>query len=398
MALRLRKSVMDNVRILDGEHASPDTQGPLRVAINGIHAKSGGGVTYLRNILPILANMPDIELHLFLHKNQLSLFDPISEKINVTLFSFQPTFFRTLGWEQLLIPRNARKLKCDVLFSPANYGPIFARNHVILLRNAVSVIKLAQKPRQIIYWLALSGATIISFLMAKRAIAVSDYAKNLLTFGFPSMITDKCTVVHHGVNQISSNKMQHTGLGTDLLAVSDIYVQKNYHNLISAFAILLKKRPGLRLIIIGQEIDHGYASQLRKLIKELKIQNNIIFKGRVETTELIDYYKNCRVFVFPSSIETFGNPLLEAMSVGVPIACSREAAMPEILGDTGLFFDPEDKYDMANKIEQLLSDDELSRNLGKMAGQRASSFLWQTTAAQTYIVLKDAAMRKPNVP
>jgi glycosyltransferase involved in cell wall biosynthesis len=72
--------------------------------------------------------------------------------------------------------------------------------------------------------------------------------------------------------------------------------------------------------------------------------------------------------------------------------------MPEILGDTGLFFDPEDKYDMVNKIEQLLSDDELSRNLGKMAGQRASSFLWQTTAAQTYTVLKDAAMRKPNVP
>ena len=99
MALRLRKSVMDNVPILDGEHASPDTQGPLRVAINGIHAKSGEGITYLRNILPILANMPDIELYLFLHKDQLKLFDPISEKINVTLFSFQPTFFRTLGWE-----------------------------------------------------------------------------------------------------------------------------------------------------------------------------------------------------------------------------------------------------------------------------------------------------------
>jgi len=382
---------MDSIPVLDGEHTSPNTQVPLRVAINGIHAKSGGGVTYLRNILPILANMPDIELHLFLHKNQFSLFDPISEKINVTLFSFQPTFFRTLGWEQLVIPKNARKMKCDVLFSPANYGPIFARNHVILLRNAVSVIKLAQKPRQIIYWLALSGATIVSFLTAKKAIAVSDYAKKLLTFGFPSIITDKCTVVHHGVNQISLEQIQHTGLGTDLLAVSDIYIQKNYHNLISAFALLLKKRPDLRLIIIGQEIDQGYARKLRVLIKELKVQNNIVFKGRVETTELMDYYKNCRVFVFPSSIETFGNPLLEAMSVGVPIACSKKAAMPEILGNTGLFFDPEDKHDMAQKIEQLLSDEELSRNLGGMAARRANSFLWQKTAEQTYKVLKDAA-------
>jgi glycosyltransferase involved in cell wall biosynthesis len=381
---------MDNPPILDGEHGSSDIQVPLRVAINGIHAKSGGGITYLRNILPILAEMPDIELHLFLHENQLSLFEPINEKINVTLFSFQPTFFRTLVWEQLAIPKNAREMKCDVLFSPANFGPIFTRNHVILLRNAVSVIKLTQKPRQMIYWLVLSGATIFSFLMAKKAIAVSDYAKKLLTFGLPPAITNKCTVVYHGVCQVSSNQIQYTGLGCDLLAVSDIYVQKNYHNLISAFAVLLEKRPGLKLIIIGQEIDHGYARRLHQLIKELNIQNNICFKGRVETRELMDYYRNCRVFVFPSVIETFGNPLLEAMSVGVPIACSNQAAMPEILGNAGLFFDPEDKFDMATKIEQLLSDNELSKNLGGMAAQRASSFLWRKTAEQTYYVLKDA--------
>lgn len=397
MVLRLRKRVMDKRPIVDGKHTSSGSQGPLRVAINAIHSKSGGGLTYLRNILPILANMPDIEVHLFLHKNQFSLFSPISDKINVTLFSFQPTFFRTLVWEQLAVPKTARKIECDVLFSPANYGPIFGRNHVILLRNAVSVIKLTQKPKQMLYWLALSIATFISFLTAKKAIAVSDYAKKLLTFGLPSVVTDKCTVVHHGVNQINLDQMQNAELGTDLLAVSDIYVQKNYHNLVSAFAVLLETRPDLRLIIIGQEIDKAYAKDLYDLIDELEIKQNIFFKGHMNTNKLLNYYKNCRVFVFPSLIETFGNPLLEAMSVGVPIACSNGAAMPEILGNTGLLFNPNDKDDIALKIEQLLSDDVLSVNLGRMAAQRAHLFLWRETAEQTYSVLKDAAMPKSNI-
>jgi glycosyltransferase involved in cell wall biosynthesis len=248
-----------------------------------------------------------------------------------------------------------------------------------------------------LYWLAVSIATFISFLTAKKAIAVSDYAKQLLTFGFPSVVTDKCTVVHHGVNQINLDQMQNSKLGTDLLAVSDIYVQKNYHNLISAFAVLLKTRPELRLIIIGQEIDKVYTKELYDLIDELDIGKNIFFKGHVNTSKLLNYYKNCRVFVFPSLIETFGNPLLEAMSVGVPIACSKGAAMPEILGNTGLLFNPDDKDDIALKIEQLLSDDELSASLGKMAAQRARSFLWRETAEQTHSVLKAAAMPKSNI-
>ena len=388
---------MGNIPTRDGKHASSNTGAPLRIVINGIHAKSGGGVTYLRNMLPILANLPEIEIHLFLHKDQFDLFYPVSEKVNVILFSFQPTFFRTLIWEQLTIPIKAWAMKSDVLFSPANYGPVLARNHVILLRNAVSVIKLTHKPLQFLYWLGLSAATIISFLTAKKAIAVSAYAKKLLTFGFPPKITNKCAVVYHGVNQIKSDQTQNTKLRTDLLAVSDIYVQKNYYTLIEAFALIIKKRPRLKLIIIGQIIDHAYFKRLKRLIKKLKVEKNIYFKGHINSKQLMNYYQNCRVFVFPSFVETFGNSLLEAMSAGAPIACSKEAAMPEILKDAGIFFDPTDKYDIADKIERLLSNSKLSKKLGQMASQRSHDFLWRTTAQQTYDVLRSVAEKKSNM-
>lgn len=389
---------MSNIPAPDGSTVSSHIRSPLRVVINGVHSRSGGGVTYLRNILPELAAMPNIELHLFLHKDQFNLFYPVCEKVNVTLFSFRLTFFRTLIWEQLAIPLYAWGMASDIVFSPANYGPIFARNHVILLRNAISVIQLTQKLGPIMYWLSVSGATFISLLTAKKAIAVSSYAKRLLTFGFSRTQGKKCSVVHHGTHPVRPDQMQGAKLGVDLLAVSDIYIQKNYHTLLHAHAMLIKKFPGLLLYIAGREIDHIYAQSLRKLSQELGLEENVVFKGHVDTDELMELYRNCRVFVFPSLIETFGNSLLEAMANGAPIACSNVAAMPEVLGDAGLFFDPMDKNDMADKIETLLLDDELSVRLGEEASQRARSFSWRNTAEQTYSILADAAEPKSKPP
>ena len=95
------------------------------VAINASHAKTGGGVTYLRQMLPILAAEPDVRLHLILHQDQLPLFEPIPDGVDVVTCNYRPGFFPTLIWEQFKLPGIARKLSADVLFSPANFGPIF---------------------------------------------------------------------------------------------------------------------------------------------------------------------------------------------------------------------------------------------------------------------------------
>lgn len=382
---------MGNIQSSDESTPVPERREPLRVIINAAHAKSGGGVTYLRNILPVLSAMPELELHLFIHKNQFDLFYPICEKVNVTLFAFRPTFFRTLFWEQVAIPLHAWGMGGEVVFSPANFGPIFARNHVIMLRNAVSVIQLSKKLGPVMYWLALTGATFVSLLTAKKAIAVSSYAKKLLTFGFLGSLGKKCAVIHHGTRQVQAEQRHIDTAGEGLLAVSDVYIQKNYHTLLHAHAQLVKKFPALRLTIVGREIDHAYSQSLYRLSKELGLGNNIVFKGHVGTDELLELYKKCRVFVFPSLVETFGNPLLEAMAIGAPIACSKEAAMPEVLRDAGLYFDPKNKSDMADKIETLLADKELGVKLGKEAAERARTFTWENTAQQTYAFLREAA-------
>ena len=100
--------------------------------------------------------------------------------------------------------------------------------------------------------------------------------------------------------------------------------------------------------------------------------------------------EKCDIFVFPSVVETFGNPLLEAMSAGAPIACSKTAAMPEVIDDAGLLFDPNDADDIAAKIERLLMDADLRRMLGEKALLRSQQFTWERTAHQTAHVLRDA--------
>jgi glycosyltransferase involved in cell wall biosynthesis len=367
---------------------------PLCIVINGVHAKSGGGVTYLRRMLPELAREPGIQIRLVLHEDQRSLFEPVPDGVRIDAFDYNPGFLSTLIWEQFSLPGIARRIGADVVYSPANFGPVFARNHVVLLRNATSVIRLTRRLKPLVYWLLLSAATVASLVMARRAIAVSDYAARVLTFGLRGVLGKKVSVVHHGTHQIPASGFEVARDGDTLLAVSDIYIQKNYHTLVRAFARVRERHPDLALTIVGREIDGQYAESVREIVQELNIGDAVRFTGHVETAELDTLYRACRVFVFPSTVETFGNPLLEAMAAGAPIATSKTAAMPEVIGDAGLLFDPDDATDMAARIEQLLDDPNLCAQLGAKAVLRARSFTWEKTAQRTLEVLRKAAACK----
>lgn len=363
----------------------------LRVLINGIHAKSGGGVTYLRNMLPLLADDSELELHLFIHRNQYELFGEIDERIRVHILTYRNGFFWNLIWEQIALPILARFMSVDVTVSPANYGPLLAPSNVIILRNSLAVVGRETRILKRIYWLGLALMTGLSLISCGRAIAVSSYARRALTFGFGNRIRKKVTVIHHGVRDVFKPASTETDARKDhgyLLAVSDIYVQKNLHTLIPAIAKLQGIYPDIRLKIAGQPLDQGYLEELREALQRHKLEDAVAFLGGMETAELVTLYQNCRLFVFPSTVETFGNPLVEAMSCGAPIACSNTAAMPEIVGDAARFFNPLDADDMANAIGELLGNEDLRKALSANALQQAKNYSWESTAQATAEVIK----------
>ncbi len=360
----------------------------IRVLVNGIHAKSGGGVTYLRNILPILSEDTELEIHLFIHRDQFELFGTIDEKIRVHLLNFPNGFFTNLLWEQIALPVLAKVMTVDVTVSPANYGPLAAPAQIIMLRNSLAVVGKETRPIKRLYWAGLTIMTALSLLTCRRAIAVSGYARKALTFGLGQKLFKKVTVIHHGVrDSFCPNDQEQRE--SYLLAVSDIYVQKNLHTLIQALAMVRKVYPNILLKVAGKAIDQGYLQELHNAIHVYDMKDTIEFIGEKSAEELLTLYRQCKIFVFPSTVETFGNPLVEAMACGAPILSSNTAAMPEILGDAAQFFDPLDAKDMAESIINILGDDELQKELNKKALARAKNFSWRLTAEKTAIVIKN---------
>ena len=359
----------------------------LRVLVNGIHAKSGGGVTYLRNIMPLLAADDELELHLFLHRDQFSLFGTIHERVRIQLLDFPSGFFSNLVWEQAVLPIFARVMRVDVTLSLANYGPLAAPAQIIMLRNSLAVVGKETRLLKRLYWVGLTVMTALSLFASRRAIAVSRYARSALSFGLGDRLQNKVSVVYHGVND-SFTPSDEPRSGDYLLAVSDIYVQKNLHTLIHALAMVRKTVPDVVLKVAGRPIDAQYMAELEAVIEAEGLTDSVEFLGTCGTEQLLDLYRNCRLFVFPSTVETFGNPLVEAMACGAPIASSNTAAMPEILGNAAVFFDPLDANDMAERISALLCDPEARDRLSRNALQRAERFSWQLTARQTADVIK----------
>ena len=362
----------------------------VRVLINGLHAKSGGGVTYLRNMLPLLAADPELELTLFLKRDQAPLFSPIDERVRARLFDFGGGLLRLLAWEQIVLPVLAWRMGADVTFSPANYGPLLAPGPVILLRNALAVADEETRLHMRIYWLIMTAMTKASLVTSRRAVAVSEYARATLAGG-----DERVRVIHHG----RSNLFQPSGAPKEqppfLLAVSDLYVQKNLHGLIEALPGVMAKYPSIRLLIAGRPVDPDYAPDLRRRIALLGLDKSIVFLGGVSPEALNRLYNACAVFVFPSTVETFGNPLVEAMACGACIASSNTAAMPEILGDAGRTFNPFDRDEMTAVLLSLLDDADARADLGRRALERSTGFSWEKTAAAVAAVLKEAAAPPP---
>ena len=196
-------------------------------------------------------------------------------------------------------------------------------------------------------------------------------------------------VVPHGVDRTYLSGNHNDDRDKFLLSVSDIYVQKNFIALIRAIANLRESIPDIRLKVAGSPVDTEYFAALKALITEQRLDEHVEFLGHVPVNELKNLYGRCRIFVFPSTVETFGNPLVEAMACGAPIASSNTAAMPEVLGDAAVYFDPNDLDNITEVLGELYNCPAARRDLTSKALERAKLYAWEETKNLTLQVIRD---------
>jgi glycosyltransferase involved in cell wall biosynthesis len=135
------------------------------------------------------------------------------------------------------------------------------------------------------------------------------------------------------------------------------------------------------LVLVGSPTS--YERELRELVVELGIEHDVAFPDWIDEDELESLYAQASCFVLPSFQEGFGLPVLEAMSRGVPVACSDTSSLPEVAGDAALYFDPCDEWEIAAQVRRLLFDRALARELAARGRARCEQFTWRRTAELT---------------
>ena len=167
--------------------------------------------------------------------------------------------------------------------------------------------------------------------------------------------------------------------GPYLLSMGNTKPHKDLPTLLRAFAQVNVRRPELRLLLAGRDVP-GYALSV---LGDTPASRRVSFTGHVDDPTLRALYAGAEAFVFPSRYEGFGLPPLEAMASGTPVVCSDAASLPEVVGDAALLFAAGDVTAAAGAILRLLDDPALRESLTSAGRERAATFTWARTAAET---------------
>lgn len=162
---------------------------------------------------------------------------------------------------------------------------------------------------------------------------------------------------------------------------------KNIKRLGDAHQKLLEKHPDLGLILVGRKNAGVLKNEAYFTEKGYK---NILFTDFVPDEQRDWLFKNCDAYVFPSRMEGFGLPALEAMGYGAPVANSSAQPLPEVYGDAAHYFDPLDTDDMARAIDDILTDDTLRQDLIIKGNEQIKKYSWKRMAEQTHAIYMNA--------
>ena len=158
---------------------------------------------------------------------------------------------------------------------------------------------------------------------------------------------------------------------------------KNIKRLGDAHQELLKTHPDLGLVLVGKK---DAAARKNEAYFSQKQYVNIHFTDFVPDDQLNWLYENCTAYIFPSLMEGFGLPGLEAMIRGVPVISSNTTCLPEVYGDAAWYFNPLDSQNMARKIEEVLNSEQIQTELIKKGREKAGEYSWHRMAIQTHEV------------
>lgn len=342
-----------------------------------------------RYVVMLLDHLQDIDKEnqyiVFLNRDNFDEFKPKYDnfskvKINIPWYSLL---------EQIFLPFLIGKYKLDLIHFPHFNAPVLYKGkfaitiHDLIMTHytedrSTTKNKFIYRLKIIIAkWLVKKAATSASFIFTPSDYTKQDIIKRL------GVDESKIKVTYEAVDgkEEKINKVMPSKLNIQkpyLFYVGAAYPHKNLELMIAAFR-RFNKQLNWQLVLAGK-LDYFYQRLKSEIVRE---GENISILGEVSDSELDWLYHNASVFIFPSQIEGFGLPPLEAMSHGCPVVASRSSSLPEVLGKAALFFDQNNEADLVRVLEMVTVDKELRQDLINKGKERVKNFSWHKMAEET---------------
>lgn len=302
----------------------------------------------------------------------------------------------------------------DVFYFPSVYtfyplrtnSPVVVSIHDTIPENFPNLVFASRKARLLwglkVRWAIHQAKMILTGTQAARSALIEH-------FGIPNelvrIVPDAASAVFRPLNGSPDTReilVQH-GIDPEkrfVLYVGGISPHKNLATLLEAFALLADAGATamdcVKLVVVGDYRGDVFLSSyesLQRRIADLGLAQRVIFTGFVPDDVLVHLYNAADIMVLPSFDEGFGLPAVEAMACGTPVVASRAGALPEVVSDAGVFFDPHSPRELQECLEVLMRDDAKRLELGRRGLIRARDFSWERSATAALAALEALANR-----
>jgi glycosyltransferase involved in cell wall biosynthesis len=338
---------------------------------------------YTENLLDFLPKHPQIRIILIISPSQLR--EPklaAFEKIIAKYHPYSP--FSQVEMFFLLCKARPDLFHATHFTVPVFWpGKVVVTIHDLIKHYSVGSDTTTQNP--LWYWFKYLGYRFVAWWAIHRSVHIivpSKYWKQELHNKY-SVPENKITVTYEGAFAINNFKNHSIELPDQpyVLYVGNMYPHKNIPVLLDA----IKQLSGqiLLILVCARSV---FSDRITSLINKQNLGKWVKYLGYVPDEDLMELYHNCLAYVFPSKIEGFGLPGLEAMASGAPVISSNSSCLPEIYGDAAIYFNPDNSQQLAEQILKMKSNSALRTKLIQAGSKQVKKYSWRKMSAETYAV------------
>jgi len=280
-------------------------------------------------------------------------------------------------YEQLALPFRAARF--DLIYCPADLAPALATTPIVVQLQNLHIYD--HRFYDTVRIRVLEQLVRLGVRRARRILFATNAAADRIRQRIP-IPAQRIAIVPHGVAPESFDTDRSPGVAGAkpyLFLAASLERHKRIEVLIRSLQHV--EDPALEAWIAGtDELDPPYAAELRRLTAELDLTSRVRFLGSVPYRQILSYYRGALAFAFPSLLETFGHPTLEAMFAGTPIIAADIPATRELAGDVALYFPPDDAIALARAADRVVREREAANERVARGRARAAEFSWKRCA------------------